>query len=124
MGSTIIRKGVKLDNLIQIGHNVEVGENTVMAAQTGIAGSSKVGKNCMFGGQVGIAGHLKVADGTKIGAQAGIAGDVKEENTAIIGSPAIDFRLFLKSSVIFKKLPEMKMKIDRIEKDIESLKKK
>ena len=124
MGSTIIRKGVKLDNLIQIGHNVEVGENTVMAAQTGIAGSSKVGKNCMFGGQVGIAGHLKIADGTKIGAQGGIAGDVKEENTAIIGSPAIDFRLFLKSSVIFKKLPEMKMKIDRIEKEIESLKKK
>lgn len=124
MGSTIIRKGVKLDNLIQIGHNVEVGENTVMAAQTGIAGSSKVGKNCMFGGQVGIAGHLKISDGTKIGAQGGIAGDVKEENTAIIGSPAIDFRLFLKSSVIFKKLPEMKMKIDRIEKDIESLKKK
>src|SRR5665647_194355 len=117
MGSTIIRKGVKLDNLIQIGHNVEIGENTVMAAQTGIAGSSKVGKNCMFGGQVGIAGHLKVADGTKIGAQAGIAGDVKEENTAIIGSPAIDFRLFLKSSVIFKKLPEMKVKLDSLEKD-------
>ena len=81
MGSTIIHKGVKLDNLIQIGHNVEVGENTVMAAQTGIAGSTKVGKNCMFGGQVGIAGHIKIADGTKIGAQAGILGDVKEENT-------------------------------------------
>ena len=124
MGSTIIRKGVKLDNLIQIGHNVEVGENTVMAAQTGVAGSAKVGKNCMFGGQVGIAGHLKVANGTKIGAQAGIAGDVKEENTAIIGSPAIDFRLFLKSSVIFKKLPEMKVKIEKLEKEIESLIKK
>ena len=101
MGSTIIRKGVKLDNLIQIGHNVEVGENTVMDAQTGIAGSTKVGKNCMFGGQVGIAGHNKIANGTKIGAQAGVLGNVKEENTVIIGTPAIDLKQFLKSSVIF-----------------------
>ena len=124
MGSTIIRKGVKLDNLIQIGHNVEVGENSVMAAQTGISGSTKIGKNCMFGGQVGLAGHLKIANGTKIGAQGGILGDVKEENTAIIGSPAIDVKQFLRSSVIFKKLPEMKAKIDSFEKEIESLKKK
>jgi UDP-3-O-[3-hydroxymyristoyl] glucosamine N-acyltransferase len=124
MGSTIIRKGVKLDNLIQIGHNVEVGENTVMAGQTGIAGSTKVGKNCMFGGQVGLAGHIKIANGTKIGAQGGILGDVKEENTAIIGSPAIEVKQFLRSSVIFKKLPEMKIKIDSLEKEIESLKKK
>jgi UDP-3-O-[3-hydroxymyristoyl] glucosamine N-acyltransferase len=124
MGSTTIRKGVKLDNLIQIGHNVEVGENTVMAAMTGIAGSTKIGKNCMLGGQVGIAGHLKIANGTKIGAQAGILGDIKEENTAIIGSPAIDIKLFLKSSVIFKKLPELKTKVDTLEKEIESLKKK
>jgi UDP-3-O-[3-hydroxymyristoyl] glucosamine N-acyltransferase len=124
MGSTIIRKGVKLDNLIQIGHNVEVGENTVMAGQTGIAGSTKVGKNCMFGGQVGLAGHLKIANGTKIGAQGGILGDVKEENTAIIGSPAIEVKQFLRSSVIFKRLPEMKIKIDSLEKEIESLKKK
>lgn len=78
MGSTIIRKGVKLDNLIQIGHNVEIGENSVMAGQTGIAGSTKIGKNCMFGGQVGIAGHIKIADGTKIGAQGGILGDIKK----------------------------------------------
>lgn len=124
MGSTIIRKGVKLDNLIQIGHNVEVGENTVMAAQTGIAGSTKVGKNCMFGGQVGIAGHIKIANGTKIGAQAGILGEVKEENTIILGSPAIDYKQFFKSSVIFKKLPELKTKIDALEKEVESLKKK
>jgi len=124
MGSTIIRKGVKLDNLIQIGHNVEVGENTVMAAQTGISGSTKIGKNCMFGGQVGLAGHIKIADGTKIGAQGGILGDVKEENTVIIGSPAIEVKKFLRSSVIFKKLPEMKVKIDSLEKEIESLKKK
>jgi len=124
MGSTIIRKGVKLDNLIQIGHNVEIGENSVMAAQTGISGSTKVGKNCMFGGQVGLAGHIKIANGTKIGAQGGILGDVREENTAIIGSPAIEIRQFMKSSVIFKKLPEMKLKIDSLEKEIESLKKK
>ncbi len=95
MGSTFIRKGVKLDNLIQIGHNVEVGENTVMAAQTGISGSTKIGKNCMFGGQVGLAGHIKIANGTKIGAQGGILGDVKEENTVIIGSPAIEVKQFL-----------------------------
>jgi UDP-3-O-[3-hydroxymyristoyl] glucosamine N-acyltransferase len=124
MGSTVIRKGVKLDNLIQVGHNVEVGENTVMAAQTGIAGSTKVGKNCMFGGQVGISGHLKIANGTKIGAQGGVLGDVKDENSVIIGSPAFDLKLFLRSSVVFKKLPEMKGKIDLLEKEVESLKKK
>jgi UDP-3-O-[3-hydroxymyristoyl] glucosamine N-acyltransferase len=124
MGSTIIRKGVKLDNLIQIGHNVEIGENTVMAAQTGISGSTKVGRNCMFGGQVGLAGHLKISNGTKIGAQGGILGDVKEENTVIIGSPAIDVKQFLRSSVIFRKLPEMKVKLDSLEKELESLKKK
>ena len=124
MGSTIIRKGVKLDNLIQIGHNVEVGENTVMAGMSGIAGSAKVGKNCMIGGQVGITGHIKIANGTKIGAQAGVHSDVKEENMTIIGSPAIDYIHFLKCSVIFKKLPEMKIKIDVLEKEIESLKKK
>jgi UDP-3-O-[3-hydroxymyristoyl] glucosamine N-acyltransferase len=124
MGSTFIRKGVKLDNLIQIGHNVEIGENTVMAAQTGISGSTKVGKNCMFGGQVGLAGHIKIANGTKIGAQGGILGDVKEENTAIIGSPAIEIRNFMKSSILFRKLPELKGKIDSMEKELESLKKK
>jgi len=124
IGSTIIRKGVKLDNLIQIGHNVEIGENSVMAAQTGISGSTKVGKNCMFGGQVGLAGHLKIANATKIGAQGGILGNIKEENTTIIGSPAIEVRQYFKSSVIFKKLPDMMLKIDSLEKEIESLKKK
>jgi UDP-3-O-[3-hydroxymyristoyl] glucosamine N-acyltransferase len=122
MGSTIIRKGVKLDNLIQIGHNVEVGENTVMAALSGIAGSAKVGKNCMIGGQVGINGHIKVANGTKIGAQAGILGEVKEENRQIIGTPAIDYRQFLRASVIFNKLPELQARIISLEKEVESLK--
>lgn len=121
MGSTIIRRGVKIDNLIQIGHNVEIGENTVMAGQTGIAGSTKIGRNCMFAGQVGIAGHLKVADGTKIGAQGGVAGDVKEENSVILGSPAIDARQFLKSSIVFKRLPELKTKLDSIDKQVQEL---
>jgi len=124
MGSTIIRKGVKIDNLIQIGHNVEIGENTVIAGQTGIAGSTKIGKNCMLAGQVGIVGHIKIADNTKIGAQAGILGDIKEENTIILGSPAFDYKQYLKSSVIFKKLPDLRTKIDTLEKEIESLKKK
>lgn len=124
MGSTVIRKGVKLDNLIQIGHNVEVGENTVMAAQTGIAGSTKIGKNCMFGGQVGISGHVKIANGTKIGAQAGILGEIKEENTAIIGSPAFDIKQYMRSTVLFKRLPDLKLKLDSLEKEVEALKKK
>lgn len=122
MGSTVVRRGVKLDNLIQIGHNVEIGENTVMAGQTGIAGSTKIGRNCMFAGQVGIAGHLKVADNTKIGAQAGVAGDIKDENQIVIGSPAIEHRTFLRSSVIFRKLPELKSKIDYLEQELEFIK--
>ena len=124
MGSTIIRNGVKLDNLIQIAHNVEIGENTVIAAQSGFAGSVKIGKNCMFGGQVAVAGHSRVSDGTRVGGQAGIAGNIKTENTTIIGSPAIDAKRFLKSSVIFKYLPELKTKVDTLEKEIDSLKKK
>jgi UDP-3-O-[3-hydroxymyristoyl] glucosamine N-acyltransferase len=123
MGSTIIRKGVKIDNLVQIGHNVEVGENTVMAGQTGIAGSTKVGKNCMFGGQVGIAGHLKIGDDTKIGAQAGIGSNVKE-CSILLGTPAIDSKQFIRSSVVFKNLPEINMKIRSIEKDLDALKNK
>ena len=123
MGSTIIRKGVKLDNLIQIGHNVEIGENTVMAGQTGVAGSAKIGRNCMFGGQVGISGHLKIADGTKIGAQSGIPGDVKKENTILLGYPAIDYKNFYRSSVVFRQLPELKRKIEELEKEIGQLKK-
>jgi UDP-3-O-[3-hydroxymyristoyl] glucosamine N-acyltransferase len=124
MGSTIIRKGVKLDNLIQIAHNVDVGENTVMAAQSGIAGSSKVGKNCMIGGQAAINGHIKLANGTKVGAQSGVLSDIKEENMVLLGTPAIDLKKFFKSSVVFKNLPDLKKIIDTLEKEIESLKKK
>ena len=124
MGSTILHNGVKLDNLIQIGHNVQIGENTVMAAGTGVAGSVKIGKNCMIGGQVGINGHIQIANGTKIGAQSGILGEIKEENTVLIGTPAIELKQFLRSSVIFKRLPDLKVKIDTLEKELESLKKK
>jgi UDP-3-O-[3-hydroxymyristoyl] glucosamine N-acyltransferase len=124
MGSTVLRKGVKLDNLIQIAHNVEVGENTVIAALSGIAGSAKVGKNCMIGGQVGISGHIRIADGTKIGAQAGILGDIKEENRMMQGSPAIDMKNFYRSTVIFNKLPELKTTVERLEKEISSLKRR
>ncbi len=123
MGSTIIRRGVKLDNLIQVGHNVEIGENTVMAAQTGIAGSTRIGRNCMFGGQVGIAGHLRVADNTRLGAQTGVAGNIKEENNILTGTPAVDHRIFLRSSVIIRKLPELKKQIDALEKEIEDIRK-
>lgn len=121
MGSTIIRKGVKIDNLIQIGHNVEIGENTVMAGQVGIAGSTKIGRNCMFGGQVGIAGHLKIADGTKIGAQSGVPGDIKNENSVLLGYPAIDHREFLRSSILFRRLPEINLKVEKMAKDIDLL---
>jgi len=117
LGSTIIRKGVKLDNLIQIAHNVEIGENTVMAALSGVSGSTKIGKNCMIGGQVGMSGHLKIGDNVKIGAQAGIMSNVKD-NLAIIGSPAIDVGAFMKSSVYFKKLPELANRIHQLEKKL------
>jgi UDP-3-O-[3-hydroxymyristoyl] glucosamine N-acyltransferase len=124
MGSTIIGRGVKIDNLIQIGHNCEIGENTVMAGQTGIAGSTKVGKNCMFGGQVGISGHLKIASGTKLGAQAGVGSDIREENTVLLGTPAFEIRQFIKSSVVFKQLPDLRLKVTSLEKDVEMLKKR
>lgn len=120
IGSTIIRKGVKLDNLIQVGHNVEIGENTVISAQTGISGSSKIGKNCMIGGQVGFANSLQVADGTKIGAQSGINNNIKEEGRSIQGYPAFDYMGFMKSSVLFRKLPDLFRRVEQIE---DSLKK-
>ncbi len=104
MGSTMIHKGVKLDNLIQIAHNVEVGENTVMAAQVGVAGSSKIGKNCVIGGQVGIGDHVDIADGTMIVSQAGVMSSVKEKGKVIAGSPAIDYKDYLKSYAIFRRL--------------------
>ena len=122
MGSTVIRKGVKLDNLIQVAHNVEIGQNTVIAAQTGIAGSTKVGQWCMFGGQVGMAGHIHIADQTHVGAQAGITNSVKQPGQTIIGSPAWDAKGFMKSAAIFRRLPDMYQKINELQKEIEALK--
>ena len=112
LGSTIINNGVKLDNQIQIAHNVEIGENTAIAAQSGIAGSTKIGKNCMIGGQVGIIGHLKIGDNVKIQAQAGVTSDV-ESNARITGTPAISYMNYNKSYVHFKNLPEIVKKIDK-----------
>lgn len=122
MGSTIIHKGVKLDNLIQIGHNVEVGENTVMAAQVGIAGSVKVGKHAMFGGQAGLSGHISVGDKAQIGAQSGIISDIKE-GAVVLGAPAFDAKSFFRSSAVFTKLPDMYKTIGQLQREIEELKK-
>lgn len=115
MGSTIIRKGVKLDNLIQVAHNVEIGENTVIAAQTGISGSTKVGKNNMFGGQVGLSGHIETADDVKIGAQSGIASSIKEKGLTVLGSPAFDISKYKRSILLFKNLPKLTERIGKIE---------
>lgn len=116
MGATIIRQGVKLDNLIQIAHNVEIGKNTVVAAQTGIAGSTKIGANCMIGGQVGIVGHLKIADRTRIQAQSGVAASVSEPNTALYGYPAIGYQNYLRAFAVFKQLPDLLKRLQILEK--------
>ena len=116
LGSTIIRKGVKLDNLIQVAHNVEIGENTVIAAQTGIAGSTRIGRNCMIGGQVGIVGHITIADGTKIAAQSGVASSISEPNTIVQGSPAFGIMDYKKSYIGFMKLPELMRQVSQLEK--------
>jgi UDP-3-O-[3-hydroxymyristoyl] glucosamine N-acyltransferase len=118
--STIVRSGVKLDNLIQIAHNVEVGKNTVIAAQTGISGSTKVGENCMIAGQVGIAGHLVIANNTGLGAQAGIPKSIKEEGQRLIGYPAIDIKEYFRSYAVFKQLPDINYRLRELEKKIVS----
>lgn len=122
MGSTIIRKGVKLDNLIQVGHNVEIGENTVIAAQSGIAGSVVIGKNCMIGGQVGFAGHQRIADGVKIAAQSGIMRDLADADSIHMGSPSMPIGDFRKSYVFFRKLPDIHTQLTELKKELESLK--
>ena len=122
MGATVIRKGVKLDNLIQIAHNVEVGSHTVMASQVGVAGSTKVGEWCMFGGQVGVAGHITVGNRVNMGAQSGVNGSIKD-GKALIGTPPIEFKNYFKSSAVFKKLPDMYLELASLKKEIEELKK-
>jgi UDP-3-O-[3-hydroxymyristoyl] glucosamine N-acyltransferase len=119
LGSTILRRGVKLDNLVQIAHNVEVGENTVIAGLSGVAGSSKVGKNCMIAAQVGIAGHLKIADGVKIAGQSGIGGNLENENETVQGSPAFNIGEYKRSYVLFRNLPKLNNSINDLAKKVE-----
>jgi len=123
LGSTIIKKGVKLDNLVQIGHNVQVGDNTVIAAQTGIAGSAKLGKNMMVGGQVGIVGHISLADGTLIGAQSGVPKTIRKEGTTLLGSPAYDADDYKKAYMGFRRLPQILNRLRELEQELENLKK-
>ncbi len=119
LGSTVIKKGVKLDNQIQIAHNVTIGENTVIAAQTGIAGSTKIGKNCIIGGQVGIAGHIVIGNNVKIQAQSGIGRNVKDDET-LQGSPALNYGDFNKSYVYFKNLPKIMERLNIVEKKLDN----
>ena len=121
MGSTYLRKGVKLDNLVQIAHNTDIGENTVMSAQVGIAGSTKVGQWCMFGGQVGLAGHIKIGNKVFLGAQSGVPGSIKDEQT-LIGTPPMEPKKYFKSQAIFRRLPELYAKINELEKELKKLK--
>ncbi|WP_128544314.1 UDP-3-O-(3-hydroxymyristoyl)glucosamine N-acyltransferase [Larkinella soli] len=115
MGSTVIRQGVKLDNLIQVAHNVEIGRNTVIAAQTGVAGSTKIGEGCVIAGQVGVVGHIQIADRTKIGAQSGIGKTIRKEGTSLSGSPAFELTENLRSLAVFRKLPMLEKKILELE---------
>jgi UDP-3-O-[3-hydroxymyristoyl] glucosamine N-acyltransferase len=121
IGSTIIKAGAKLDNLIQIAHNVEVGNDTVIAAQVGVSGSTKIGNKVMIGGQAGFAGHLQIADGSKIGAQSGIGKSLKKPNTAVIGTPAFDYASSMRSLAISRSLPEMEKRISDLEQLIQQL---
>ena len=121
MGATVIHSGVKLDNLIQIAHNDEIGSHTVMAAQVGIAGSTKVGEWCMFGGQVGIAGHLKIGNQVNLGAQSGVPGNIKS-GSQLIGTPPMELKQYFKASIAQKSLPEMQIELRNLRKEIEELK--
>ncbi|MBX2930712.1 MAG: UDP-3-O-(3-hydroxymyristoyl)glucosamine N-acyltransferase [Chitinophagaceae bacterium] len=121
IGSTIIRAGAKLDNLIQVAHNVDVGNNTVIAAQAGISGSTKIGKNAMIGGQAGIVGHITIADGSKINAQSGVSKSMTEPNKAVTGSPAYDYTSALRSQAAARKLPELEKRVKELEKMIQQL---
>ena len=124
MGQTVIHKGVKLDNLIQVAHNCEIGENTVMSAQVGLAGSTKVGSWCMVGGQAGFSGHIQVADRTFVGAQCGVIKNTRGNGESLIGSPAMDPKMFFKAKAIYSKLPDMYRQIAALERELEELKAK
>jgi len=118
--STIIRKGVKIDNLVQVAHNCEIGENTVIAAQTGLAGTTKVGKNCKFGGQVGLAGHLKIGDNVIIGAQSGVSNSIKDNETVLL-TPAHNIKDAARTAIVFKNLPKLRDEVIQLRKDVKSL---
>ena len=122
MGSTRVHKGVKLDNLVHLAHNVEVGENTAMAAQVGVSGSTHLGKNCVVGGQTGFVGHLHIADGSKFGGQCGVMGNIKEENQEFMGTPIQPLRQYLKTNARFRHLDEMARQLEALEKELEELK--
>ncbi len=122
MGSTIIKKGTKLDNMVQVAHNVEIGEHTVIASQTGIAGSTKIGDHCVFGGQVGIAGHISIASNNSFGGQSGITTSIKESNQKMSGTPAMDVNSYLRSVVGIQKLPQLLKEIESLKKEINRLK--
>jgi UDP-3-O-[3-hydroxymyristoyl] glucosamine N-acyltransferase len=121
MGSTLIKAGAKLDNLIQIAHNVEVGHNTVIAAQAGVSGSTKIGNNVMIGGQAGIVGHIQIADGSKINAQSGVSKSIKTPNAAVTGSPAFEYTSALRSQAVSRKLPDLEKRIKELEKLVQQL---
>lgn len=121
LGSTVIRAGVKLDNLVHIAHNVEVGKNTAIAAQVGVAGSAHLGENIQIGGQAGIVGHVSIAEGTRIQAQSGIAAAVETPNSALFGSPAIGYRDYIRSYAVFKQLPDMVKKMQEMERRLKAL---
>jgi UDP-3-O-[3-hydroxymyristoyl] glucosamine N-acyltransferase len=121
MGSTTIKKGTKLDNLVQIAHNVEVGQNTVVAAQAGISGSTKIGNHVTIGGQAGIVGHIQIADGAKINGQSGVSKSIREKDTIVTGSPAFEFSSAMRANAIFRKLPDLDKKIKELENLIEIL---
>lgn len=118
MGSTVIETGAKIDNLVQIAHNVRIGAHTVIAAQAGVAGSTKIGKHCRIGGQVGIVGHLEIADGTQMQAQSGVGRSIKEPNTAIFGTPALPYTRFQRAHIIFKQLPEVERRLRQVERQL------
>jgi len=121
MGSTLIRSGAKLDNLIQVAHNVEVGNNTVIAAQAGVSGSTKIGRNVMIGGQAGIVGHIQIADGSKINAQSGVSKSIKTPNSSVTGSPAFDYASALRSQAVSRNLPELEKRIIELENLVKQL---
>jgi UDP-3-O-[3-hydroxymyristoyl] glucosamine N-acyltransferase len=123
MGQTVIHKGVKLDNLIQVAHNCEIGENTVMSAQVGMAGSTKIGAWCMVGGQAGFSGHITIADKTMVGAQCGVISDTKGNGENLIGSPAMNPKEFFKAKALYRRLPDMYKEIGALRKELEELKK-